>query len=212
MPVPVYFLQKPVSSYEWNVNADEFVPVPVKVVKFSEICNAALTSPFRNEELFFKADSLGTVVEPRCGGCKCSRCPVPGSSYSFQEQKEYDIVSNNLFRKEGENRWYTSYPWRTSRDALPKNDVNAMKSLLSLEKMLKRDPEKSVEFCRQIDEMVERGAAICLTDEEVKAWDGAYYYLPMVLVKGKKRFRVCFDVSRNQWVNMGVYKWCYESL
>lgn len=99
MYVPVSFPQKPVFSYEWNVHADVFVPVPVKVVKFSdEICNAALTSPFRNEELFFKADSLGTVVEPRCGGCKCSRCPVPGSSYSFQEQKEYDIISNNLGR------------------------------------------------------------------------------------------------------------------
>ena len=162
------------------------------------ICCAALTSPFDSKDLFFQADSLGTTAEPKCGGCKCSKYPVPGSKYSFQEQREYDIISKNLFRKDGENRWYTSYPWRNGRDVLPKNDKAALQSLLSLEKMLKRDPEKAAEFCRQIDEMVERGAAGLLSEEEVRAWDGPYHFLPMVLVRGNKRFRVCFDAARSQ--------------
>ncbi len=51
-------------------------------------CNVALTSPFGSEELFFKADSLGTVVQPMCGDCKCSKCPVPESKYSYSYNKD----------------------------------------------------------------------------------------------------------------------------
>ena len=162
------------------------------------ICGAVLTSPFDSKDLFFQADSLGTTIEPKCGGCKCSKCPIPGSKYSFQEQREYDIINNNLFRKGDEKRWYTSYPWQEGRHVLPKNDKSAFQSLLSLEKMLRANPEKAAEFCREIDEMVDRGAAIPLSEEELDTWDGAYHYLPMVLVKGKKRSRVCFDAARNQ--------------
>ena len=160
-------------------------------------CNATLTSPFGSEDLFYKAESLGTVIVPMCGECKCSKCPVPGSKYSYKEQLEFDVINNSLFRKEGENRWYTGYPWINGREVLPKNDKSALQSLLSLEKMLKRNPEKAEAFNQQINDMIERGAAILLTDEQVSSWNGPYHYLPMVLVKGK-RWRVCFDASRSQ--------------
>ena len=170
----------------------EDVSLPIRCV-----CGAALTSPFGNEDLFFKAESLGTLIEPRCGDCKCSKCPVPGSLYSFREQQEYDVIRNNLFRKEGENRWWTAYPWKSGRDALPKNDKAAMKSLLALEKMLKKNPEKAQAISEQIQEMKERGAVIILSEEEVQNWSGAYHFLPIVLVKGK-RWRITFDASRDQ--------------
>ena len=90
------------------------IPTAIKVVaegwipdvSYNCVCGAILTSPFGSEDLFFKADSLGTIVEPRCGDCKCSKCPVPGSLYSFREQQEYDVIWNNLFRKEGVNTDY----------------------------------------------------------------------------------------------------------
>ena len=37
-------------------------------------------------ELFVESQSLGSVVEPRCGGCKCGKCPIHGQKYSFREQ------------------------------------------------------------------------------------------------------------------------------
>ena len=61
----------------------------------SVLCAAALTVPFSRDQ-FFQAEALGTVVEPQCGDCKCSKCPVPGSQYSFHEQKEYDKIMKNL--------------------------------------------------------------------------------------------------------------------
>ena len=163
----------------------------------SVVCHTVLTSPFGSEDLFFKADSLGTIVEPKCGGCTCGKCPVPGSKYSYKEQQEFDLINNNLFRKGDEKRWYTAYPWRDGRDALPKNDKAALQGLHSLEKMLKRNPEKAAAFNREITDMVERGAAIQLSEEEISSWNGAYHYLPMVLVKGK-RYRICFDAARSQ--------------
>ena len=37
---------------------------------------------------FFAGEHLGTVVEPRCSGCRCGKCPVPGSRYSYREETE----------------------------------------------------------------------------------------------------------------------------
>ena len=34
---------------------------------------------------FFKIKSLGTIVKPRCGSCRCGKCPVPGFHYSPRE-------------------------------------------------------------------------------------------------------------------------------
>ena len=150
-----------------------------------------------DEDLFFKSQDLGTVVVPRCGGCKCSKCPVPGSRFSFKEQTEFDIINKNLFRKDGV--WYSEYPWSCPRSVLPRNEKIAFKNLLSLERTLGKNEELANDFCQQIDDMVARGAAVILSEEELADWEGDYHYLPMVGVKGKKKWlRVCFDAARRQ--------------
>ena len=149
-----------------------------------------MTTPLSGKDIFFKSGSLGTVVEPKCGSCKCSKCPVPGVRYSFKEQREYDVINNNLYRVKDLKRWFTKYPWHCNRNFLPKNDRIAYQSLMSLEKRLSLNPEWADAFCKQVEEMLERGAAVHLTEEELEKWKGDYHYLPMVLVKGKKRFRV----------------------
>ena len=150
-----------------------------------------------DEKLFFESESLGVVVDPRCGGCKCGNCPIVGSRFSFKEQREFDIINKNLFRKDG--AWFTEYPWCCSRSVLPRNFKSARQSLLNLERTLSKDKELADDFCRQIDEMVARGAAIILTEEDLASWNGDYHYLPMVGVKGRKKWlRVCFDAARKQ--------------
>ena len=169
------------------------------LVLSNEVCAAVLSGPLYQEEMFFEAEALGTVVVPNCGGCKCGRCPVPGSRYMFEEQRQYDIINKNLFRVEGVNRWFTEYPWRVPRSTLMKNDKIALQSLASLEKSLSRDLKLAAEFNHQIEEMVERGVAVILSDEDVKAWDGDYHFLPMVAVQHpSKKVRVCFDASRRR--------------
>ena len=60
-------------------------------------CFAVKTAPLSPKDMFFQLESLGTFIEPRCGGCKCASCPIPGSKYSFAEQKEFDAIRNSLY-------------------------------------------------------------------------------------------------------------------
>ena len=80
------------------------------------VCHATKAAPM-TEERFFQLEALGTVIEPRCGSCQCTKCPVPGSQDSFKEQKELDIIQNNLKYNLAERRWYTEYP--SENDCLP---------------------------------------------------------------------------------------------
>ena len=43
------------------------------------ICKSTVMS----EERFLQSESMGAVVEPKCGGCQCGNCPVPGSLNSY---------------------------------------------------------------------------------------------------------------------------------
>ena len=164
-------------------------------VAICHVCKSAVVS----EEYFLQSESMGTLVEPRCGGCRCGTCPVPGSLYSHREQQEYDKIQKNLFYDDESRCWYTEYPWKRDRSVLPRNDKQALQSLLTLEKYLQKNPDLAVDFRNQIDQMVERGAAVVLSDKQLQSWKGPYYYLPVLGVKGKKKqLRVVFDASRKQ--------------
>ena len=156
------------------------------------------TTVISDENRFFELEALGTVVDPKCGDCKCSTCPIPGSKYTHKEQQEFETIQNNLFYNEDEKCWYTKYPWTCDRHALPKNEKIAFQCMQSLERSLSKNPELAEDFCRQIDEMVIRKSARILSDDELNNWKGDYYYLPVLGVKGKKWLRLVFDASRRQ--------------
>ena len=50
----------------------------------------------QNINNFIQGEDLGTQVISRCGSCKCSKCPTVGSTYTFQEQQELEIIRQNL--------------------------------------------------------------------------------------------------------------------
>ena len=70
----------------------------------------------RDENDFFQLDQMGTLVEPKCGGCKCGRCPVPGSVYSYREQMQLDLI--NWLRRYNDEKGFleTEYPWKRGRE------------------------------------------------------------------------------------------------
>ena len=95
------------------------VPLSNEVVGSDNVlCHATKASPLTNEDLFFQSQELGTVVEPQCGGCKCSKCPIPGMKYTFKEQQAFDIVQKNLVYCEIHKRWFVEYPWAMDRSSL----------------------------------------------------------------------------------------------
>ena len=85
-------------------------------------CHSTKTAVLKSEELFFQSEALGTAVNPQCGACKCGKCPIPGSKYSYSEQKGWDIVQKNLRYDAAECRYYTVLPWLVPRSTLPEND------------------------------------------------------------------------------------------
>ena len=70
-----------------------------------------------------------------------------------------------------------------------KDDICVTKEPVESRSDAGEELELASDFCQQVDEMVKRGAAIILTQEELENWNNDYYYyLPLVGVKGKKKW------------------------
>ena len=151
---------------------------------------------------FFKVERLGTVVEPRCGGCICGKCPVPGSRYSFREESELKLIEENIRHDEERSCWIARYPYCFPRESLKGTREVAKKSMLATERSLKKEPKWGEVYQSQIVEMVERGAVKKVKPEELSSWKGHVNYLPHLAALNPRSkttpVRICFDASRPQ--------------
>ena len=184
--VEVYIAGIQTVSY-LNAKATEWVPEEAcnpttelcSLVSASSACDGGIAQPAQNfhvkeksllkaVELFVESQSMGSVVEPRCGGCKCGKCPIHGQKYSFHEQQEHDIIDNNLRHVEidGKTRWITELPWKCPRNTLPRNEKAAHQNLCSLRRSLEKKPGLGGEYDEQVDDMLNRRAAIILSEKQ----------------------------------------------
>ena len=132
---------------------------------------------------FIQGENLGTEITPKCGGCKCTKCPVVGHSYSFSEQQELDLIRRNLTYDEANQRWMTSYPWIKEPSTLPDNYYSALATLRNTEKTLQKDSTWAKIYSDQIKDMVERNVAKKLTKTELDEWQGPNFYISHLAVK-----------------------------
>ena len=49
-----------------------------------------------NVENFITGEYIGTEIIPRCGSCRCGKCPTIGHTYSFKEEQELRMIQGNL--------------------------------------------------------------------------------------------------------------------
>ena len=151
---------------------------------------------------FFNTEKLGTIVEPKCGNCKCGRCPVPGSRYSHREESELKLVEENLLYDTEKKCWVARYPYLFPREALKGTKEVARKSMLATERSLKKDKKWAEVYQEQIDDMLKRGAARKVPQGELENWGGHVNYLPHLAVSNPRSLstpvRICFDASRPQ--------------
>ena len=149
---------------------------------------------------FFRAENLGTEVMPKCGGCRCGKCPIPGHTYSFQEEQELQMIRQGLTYDSEKCVWTATYPWLVNRDALPNNYQAAFAILKRCEKSLDKDAEWKKVYSEQIQDMIHRGAARLLSQEELDTWQGAVHYIPhLAAVNPKSKttaVRICFNSSQ----------------
>lgn len=151
-------------------------------------------------ESFITGEELGTEVVPRCGGCKCSKCPVSGHTFSFHEERELDMIREILKYDSVGQRWVTSYPWISNPTDLPKNYNSALATLKSTERRLRNDSKWGEIYQSQIEDMVTRKVARKLSEEEIGKWEGPIFYISHLAVVNPKSsttpVRIVFNSSQ----------------
>ena len=116
---------------------------------------------------FFNTEQLGTIVEPKCGSCKCGRCPIPGSRYSFREETELRLIEEKLVYDDTQSCWISEYPYLFSREVLKGSKEVAYKSMLQTERALSRNSVHGEVYHNQIMDMVNRGVARVVPPDEL---------------------------------------------
>ena len=108
---------------------------------------------------FIFGDDLGTEITPRCGSCRCGKCPVVGHTYSFKEEQELKLIHENLEYDVANQCWVTSYPWLVDLSTLPNNYHAALPTLRKTEQTLSKDKQWAETYQRQMEDMLDRGVA-----------------------------------------------------
>ena len=124
---------------------------------------------------FFEAESMGIRCNPRCRGCKCGQCSPGTNNYSLKEERELQLIEENLCFKG--DYWEAKYPWIQDPDLLPDNRIAAEAMLRSTEKRLLKDPLHAKTYMSQIEEMKTRGVAVKLSKPEMNFYNGSIHYL-----------------------------------
>ena len=147
-------------------------------------------------------------MEPRCGACRCGRCPVPGSRFSFREESELKLIEENLTYDEENHCWVAGYPYLYPRSSLKGSREIALKSMVSTEKSLARKGNWGNVYNGQIQDMLKRGVARKVPKEELAVYPGPINYLPHLAAINPRSestpVRICFDASRSQGGGPGL--------
>ena len=188
------FLTHSLSHYEFQFPNQVYEPQCVNLAThFSKSENGTINS-------FILGEELSTEVNPRCGACKCGKCPVVGHDFSFKEEQELNMIRDNLTYDEIKSCWKTGYPWVIDPHTLPDNYHTALSTLRSTEKRLSRDAEWGTVYKQQLQDMLDRGASRKLTPEELKSWKGPVFYISHQAVLNPKStttpVRIVFNSSQ----------------
>ena len=130
-----------------------------------------------NVEDFYNIENLGIECKPRCGGCKCGRCPIGSKEYSIKEERGLELIDKNLKYDYQDGRWIAEYPWIKNPSALPDNRRVAVATLISTEKRLLKNPQHAKIYDMQIRDMVARDVARKLSEEELNSYKGPIHYI-----------------------------------
>ena len=94
-----------------------------------------------NIEDFYNIQNHRSNCIPRCGGCKCGKCPIGIKQYNIKEERELELIDKNLEYDCQYGRWMAEYPWIKNPSALSDNRRVAVAALISTEKRLLKNPQ-----------------------------------------------------------------------
>ena len=126
---------------------------------------------------FSEVEGLGVSCVPRCGACKCGTCHPGGKNMSLKDEREYEMIERGLSFDEARGRWLAQYPWIMPPENLPNNRHVALAVLQTLERRMSKNENQYDLFCRQIQDMLKRGAARLISEKELASYKGPKFYL-----------------------------------
>jgi hypothetical protein len=129
---------------------------------------------------FLSAEAMGTEMPRRCATCKnCKECQFRMDSLTFKENKEYEIILDNLKYDKEKKKFIASYPFCVSPSVLGDNFRQAKGIMFKQEQRLVKQ-KRLDEFNEQFHDAVNRGVFRELKEEELSDWDGPVNYISMV--------------------------------
>ncbi|XP_058503794.1 uncharacterized protein LOC131471311 [Solea solea] len=155
-------------------------PVSCQSPKHLTQSNTATSS--RDFLKWWKWESIGAACEPRCGGCRCGNCQPGGKEMTLAEEREMEMVRDGLTYVNGDHHssephWHTKYPWTEDPASIPNNKRAVEATFYRMEKQLAKEPEWKMAYASQVHEMLNRKAAVKLSQEVLQSWTGPVWYI-----------------------------------
>ena len=124
---------------------------------------------------FWESECMGVQSPKRCGRCLlCSTCSDQGLIHSRRDQEDLEILKKGVQLVDGELR--VEYQFRKDPRSLPNNRFAAVKIAEKLEKRLVSSGHLD-NYNQELKKVLDRGAAIKLSSEEIQSWQGPVNYI-----------------------------------
>ena len=146
-------------------------------VQCAQVKHAVVMFAVENADRFYSIESLGVMCQPRCGSCRCGKCHPGGKDMSLKDEQEHDLIESKITFDVESGRWVAAYPWIKEPKLLTNNRSIAAAILRSTERRLLRNSEQAALYSRQIQDMLDRGAARKVTEEELSRYKGTKFYI-----------------------------------
>ncbi|KAK4322373.1 hypothetical protein Pmani_006887 [Petrolisthes manimaculis] len=162
-------------------NTDNNITVRTHKVSTAMNLNEIKIEPvdkLKNElDKFFALEESGVHCDPRCIKCLCKGCPV--SDYvNIKEERELELIEEGLAYDEDGKCWIARYPWIKDPRYLKYNVKVAVARLKTTETRLRKlDVEYAQRYHKEIKDLVKRGVARKLSEEEIKTYNGPIHYI-----------------------------------
>ena len=151
-----------------GVTVEDFYDNTLDIIRLNHVKGVTV-------EDFYSMEAMGVDSNPKCGSCKCGRCPIGGKNYTLKEERELRLIEGGL--QHVGDHWIAKYPWRRNPSDLPDNRSFAVTMLKSLERRLLKNPDHAKVYQLQIEDMISRDVARKLTRRQAEEYNGPIYYI-----------------------------------
>ena len=127
---------------------------------------------------FWEAENMGVLPPAKCERCvaclETGTCSSRNRLISDKQQMELDVISQKT--QIINNEVWCEYPFKRDPSCLKYNRNAAIKVEAKVERDLLRDEMHEV-YNEQVQAILDRGAAVQLSSQEIEEWSGAVFYI-----------------------------------